>query len=178
MLSDYCAYVSNCLITVHAKDITTWQQAAMRHRIPIPYAKALPSISTAIQRALPLRFTWAIMLQQRPHVQLRCGLIDLGHVAGRATRARNQCCLWCDSLVAHVWVHIFGECHHWADHRRRALAACRSYPARSWEIVSLILLRAPDDIGYVECLSFIYDVVVSANSFWSKTCASVDIPLP
>ena len=105
LLLDYMSYASGVL---HWKHMSTWRRAAARHCIPVPHEQVLPGISYAIKGALVHNLSWEHMMWQRAHVQLRCGLLELGHLSGRTTHAKNQRCLLvrhpnCVLMAPHIW---------------------------------------------------------------------------
>ena len=110
------------------------------------------------------------MCQQLSHVRLRCGLVDLGHLAGRQCWARAQQCIGCNVLFTHMWAHVFGECPCWNAERDTVFAGLTSsqHAIRSWDIMFLILAATPADRHYAQCLHFIDAVVSSAISFWRQ----------
>ena len=95
--------------------------------------------------------------------RLRCGLVDLGHRAGRHSRARALQCIWCSELVTCHWAHVFGACVHWNAYRRDALRSLGLIEAstRSWDIMFSIMRFA-----HRACVAFVDAVVTSAETFW------------
>ena len=161
----YSCYVKARLEEIHR---ARWQQSVSCHSVPVPPARLIPSISTSLERGLLLKLHWDVLHLQRAHARLRCGLVELGHLHGKISKARVVSCIRCDTAVSHLWAHVFGDCCAWANERRSAVQASALSDTRSWDIMFKVLTSTPDNPGYVECLRFIGHVVTDAERFWTN----------
>ena len=160
----YCEYAMSLLREHHAE---VWRCATRRHSIPVPHATLMTGPSTACERALELKLSWSVLMRQRAHVRIRCGLPSLGHVGGRASKARVQQCLYCDELVSNTWVHVFGCCPMWNAQRDAVTTTLRLGDARSWDVMYSVLTAFPGQPQYISALTFIDAVLEQADRFWN-----------
>ena len=170
--SEYCSYVWDALEHIH---LSTWRACVQKHRIPVPVERVMPGISVSLQTALALELPWHVLLQQLSHARLKCGLIALGHLAGRRTVARSQQCIFCNQLVSCTWMHTFGNCIHWTAHRTASEASLGldMVTMRSWDFMYTILTVDPRSPSYCVCLGFIDAVAAEAGLFWKRAAGQV-----
>ena len=122
--ASYCVHVDEVLASRWA---AKWQQAARKHRVPIPLLRVCSGASLSLKFALRSNFSWRVLVSQRAVAKLRCGPILLGHRSGKPSCANSQSCVFCWCSIDHLWAHVFGECPVWAGHRQLVLLSNLSF---------------------------------------------------
>lgn len=140
-------------------------------QVPIAYADIVHAIPSAFQDAMRTGLPWSILLRQRSHTRLRCGLVELGHLRGRRTKAKKQNCIFCGHGVAVelLWLHVFCGCTIWS--RQTADISAR-LGVSAPDMLLCILLATPDSDNYPMCVSFMDEIVQASNNFWTAQAPS------
>ena len=168
----YCARVRQLLVAAH---LFSWRAAVAKHALRtiksatyVPCERIVPAIPSGLAAAIRSQFPWQRLHKQLSLARLRAGLVDIGHLAGRRSRARAVQCIWCDDLVSKLWAHVFGEFQHWCSYRSAVCIAMNGNVAlsRTWDIMFATLSAAPGDAWFFSCLDYVDAVVASAETFW------------
>ena len=165
-LDGYCTHV-RCTLERHHS--VTWKAAVSRHSLSVPYHSIVPSIHEWTSKSFSIQLSWDTLMQRRSAARLRCGLIDLGHLHGKRTRARAQQCVFCDELVSQLWLHVFCACPVWSEKRNHVMRCMPSLEcSRGWTIMQSVLSAPCDSSQYHPCIDFIDAVVRESDLFWKN----------
>ena len=163
---DYASYLVHIRSTLERVHLASWNAAVQRHILPVPYKSFMAGIPS-----LWMNLPWTTMMKHRSIARLRCGLVDLGHLRGRRSRAKKQCYIFCDELVSQLWVHTFCLCPIWkADSNSAASSIPDSEKNCSWALMRAIVSAPTDSARYASCAAFIDAVVCASDRFWRVSC--------
>jgi len=139
-----------------------WQDAVSHHTRPM----SITCVSTDISDAFRAQHSFDTLLRQRSLCCLRAGLLSLGHLNFRISRAAAQQCILCNKMTRSPFTHVMLYCERTSEHRT-------TLAARGIDVDSTQFLRLPPShAGFSDVVNFAHYVHNASSSFWKGRSAN------
>ena len=144
-----------------------WRRDLQRSKLQIPYYLIACAPSTLLVDMKVSGYPWRALIQVRSLLRIKCGAVCLSGLAGRASDARLQECVFCGSLVRNRLKHCICSCSRWYHWREQFQALGSISSASSPDFLVLSFLRCFFvDPYFTVFIAWAFEIDCAAVSFW------------
>ena len=162
----YVVYVKAVLFEKHA---LSWRSKVACHSCTPPY-RVLADVPGVVRGFIKsLEPPAATELVVRHWCRLRCGLVLLMHLGGRASGAKYQDCIFCGQCMSKPTIHYLSLCTHWSSHRAEFSSVTGLVLADYHQQFCVRCLSTElDSASFIIAADWVADIDKGAGLFWAS----------
>ena len=161
----YIAYIRGMLSEACA---ASWKRDVATHLVPFPYLEFFGGLCPVPKIILGCNVPWKVLQGHLAMARMRAGLLDLVHVNGKRSQARERQCIFCCRPTISPTLHVVSRCERFLQQRLVIANICGWGAQTSLREQAVAILAArPDKPLFHACALMCLEIQEGCDMFWA-----------